>query len=97
MKRRKGKRRKGKRRKKKKKKRRRRRRRRRRKKKQKKKRKKKKKLLLCHYPTALPCGSRERRGVCHIVRRIFLFPVDISLYPVLSAIGSQLFPPHDHF
>jgi hypothetical protein len=34
----------------------------------------------CCWPTALPHSARHIRGIYHIVRRAFLFPVDIILF-----------------
>jgi hypothetical protein len=49
------------------------------------------KALLNKFPNI----PHHNRRIYRIVWRIFLFPVDISLCPVLSVILSQLFAPRD--
>jgi hypothetical protein len=51
---------------------------------------------LCFHSTIFPQGHRQKFGGYPTVGKDFIFLIDVSPCPVLSAIVPQLFPLHDH-
>ena len=48
---------------------------------------------LCSVPHS---AALNTRGICHVVRRAYLFSIEVSPCLALSAIVSQLFSPGNH-
>ena len=52
-------------------------------------------IKIC-YPSAFQCTHSQNCGICSIVRRASVFPVDISRCTALSGVVSQMFPLRSH-